>query len=157
MSVRKRDITKTVALIVVLAFFSIGLLSRCASVAAPQGGPKDSLPPKVVAMTPAYGTTNFKGKRIYIEFDEYVQLKDQQKEFYTSPFMKKKPSVVLRGRGVQIDLQEDLDSNRTYALNFGSSVCDNNEAIPYTGLRYVFSTGDHIDSLVICSSPQYGA
>lgn len=149
MSVRKRDITKTVALIVVLAFFSIGLLSRCASVAAPQGGPKDSLPPKVVAMTPAYGTTNFKGKRIYIEFDEYVQLKDQQKEFYTSPFMKKKPSVVLRGRGVQIDLQEDLDSNRTYALNFGSSVCDNNEAIPYTGLRYVFSTGDHIDSLVM--------
>ena len=81
MSVRKRDITKTVALIVVLAFFSIGLLSRCASVAAPQGGPKDSLPPKVVAMTPAYGTTNFKGKRIYIEFDEYVQLKDQQKTF----------------------------------------------------------------------------
>lgn len=149
MSVKKRDITKTAALVVVLAFFSIGLLSRCASVAAPQGGPKDSLPPKVVAMTPAYGTTNFKGKRIYIEFDEYVQLKDQQKEFYTSPFMKKKPSVVLRGRGVQIDLQEDLDSNRTYALNFGSSVCDNNEAIPYTGLRYVFSTGDHIDSLVM--------
>ena len=79
MSVKRRDITKTAALIAVLAFFSIGLLSRCASVAAPQGGPKDSLPPKVVAMTPAYGTTNFKGKRIYIEFDEYVQLKDQQK------------------------------------------------------------------------------
>ncbi len=63
--------------------------------------------------------------------------------------MKKKPTLMLRGRGIQIDLKEDLDSNQTYSLNFGKSVVDNNEGNPYTGLRYVFSTGDHIDSLLM--------
>lgn len=55
----------------------------------------------------------------------------------------------IRGRSVQIDLKEDLDSNRTYALDFGSSVVDNNEGNPYVGLRYVFSTGGEIDSLLM--------
>lgn len=100
-------------------------------------------------MTPAFGTTHFKDKRILIEFDEYVQLEDQQKEFFTSPFMEQKPVLSIRGRSVQIDLKEDLDSNRTYALDFGSSVVDNNEGNPYVGLRYVFSTGGEIDSLLM--------
>ena len=149
MSTTETKIYKAIVRWALFASLAVGLLARCASQAAPRGGPRDTLPPKVVAMTPAFGTTNFKDKRIYIEFDEYVQLKDQQKEFYTSPFMVKKPSVALRGRGIQIDLKEDLDSNRTYALNFGQSVADNNEGNPYTGLRYVFSTGDHIDSMLM--------
>ena len=149
MSVTEINICKTIARFGILAFFCFGILARCASVGTPQGGPRDSLPPKVVMMTPAFGTTNFKDKRITIQFNEYVQLKDQQKEFFTSPFMKKKPTLVLRGRGIQIDLKEDLDSNQTYSLNFGKSVVDNNEGNPYTGLRYVFSTGDHIDSLLM--------
>ncbi|VDR34210.1 Uncharacterised protein [Alistipes sp. cv1] len=149
MSVTEINICKTIARFGILAFFCFGILARCASVGTPQGGPRDSLPPKVVMMTPAFGTTNFKDKRITIQFNEYVQLKDQQKEFFTSPFMKKKPTLMLRGRGIQIDLKEDLDSNQTYSLNFGKSVVDNNEGNPYTGLRYVFSTGDHIDSLLM--------
>lgn len=44
-------------------------------------------------MTPSMGTRNFTDKKIFIEFDEYVQVKDQSKEFFTSPFMKKKPVV----------------------------------------------------------------
>ncbi len=133
----------------ILALFASGLLSRCAQIGMPQGGPRDSLPPKVVHMTPAFGTTNFQGKRIYIEFDEYVQIEDQQKEFFTSPFMPKNPSLVIKGRGVQIDLQDTLLPNQTYALNFGSCITDNNEGNPYVGLRYVFSTGSEIDSLVM--------
>ena len=124
-------------------------LWRCARITQPQGGPKDSLPPVVITMTPAYGTVDFKEKRVYIEFNEYVQLKDQQKEFYTSPFMKKTPLVSLRGRGIQVDIKDTLLPNQTYSLNFGRSVADNNEGNPYTGLRYVFSTGSEIDSLMM--------
>ena len=105
MSVTEINICKTIARFGILAFFCFGILARCASVGTPQGGPRDSLPPKVVMMTPAFGTTNFKDKRITIQFNEYVQLKDQQKEFFTSPFMKKKPTLMLRGRGIQIDLK----------------------------------------------------
>ncbi len=132
----------------------IGMLAttglwRCAHITQPQGGPKDSLPPVVITMTPAYGTINFDEKKVYIEFNEYVQLKDQQKEFYTSPFMRKIPTISLKGRGIQIDIRDTLLPDQTYSLNFGRCVADNNEGNPYTGLRYVFSTGSEIDSLIM--------
>ena len=44
---------------------------------------------------------------------------------------------------------DTLKENTTYALNFGSAVRDNNEGNPLNSLRYVFSTGPEIDSLVV--------
>ena len=67
----------------VLVMFASAFLWRCANISSPQGGPKDSLPPIIVSATPGFGTTNFTGKEIYIGFNEYVQIKDQQKEFFT--------------------------------------------------------------------------
>lgn len=139
------------ATILVLLFFAGAFLSRCASIGTPTGGPKDTLPPVVVAVVPEDGATNFKSKSIYIEFDEYVQLKDQQKEIYVSPAMGRKPVFTMRGRGIYIQIKDDsLLPETTYAIEFGSSVADNNESNALHGLRYVFSTGNTIDSL-ICS------
>lgn len=139
------------ATILVLLFFAGAFLSCCASIGTPTGGPKDTLPPVVVAVVPEDGATNFKSKSIYIEFDEYVQLKDQQKEIYVSPAMGKKPVFTMRGRGIYIQIKDDsLLPETTYAIEFGSSVADNNESNALHGLRYVFSTGNTIDSL-ICS------
>ena len=136
-----------VALLFVSAF-----LSRCASMMTPTGGPRDSLPPVIVNMTPDNNSVNrplVGHEKIYIEFDEFVQLKDQQKEFFTSPAMKKKPTVTLRGRGIVIQLRDTLAPNTTYSLNFGSAIRDNNEGNPLYSMRYVFSTGPEIDSMVL--------
>ena len=142
-----RHITR-LASAAVLLLFGGAFLSRCASIGSPTGGPRDSLAPRVVTVTPMLNATNFADDRIYMAFDEYVQLKDQQKELYTSPAMKKKPTVAVRGRGIQITLEPDsLEPNTTYAIEFGASVADNNEGNPLHGLRYVFSTGPVIDSL----------
>lgn len=132
------------------AIFSAAAFARCANQVAPQGGPKDSLPPVVRAITPANEHRLFPatGGRIYIEFDEYVQLKDVSKEFFTSPLMDTRPSPTIRGRGVEIRIKDTLKENHTYSLNFGSSIRDNNEGNPLTGFRYVFSTGMNIDSLL---------
>jgi hypothetical protein len=129
------------------AFFLAGLLARCAQVGYPEGGPRDSLPPRIVTMLPEHGTTNFTGKRIYIEFDEYVVLKDQQKEFFISPPGGKIPGISLRGRGVQIDIRDTLLENQTYSLNFGGMIRDNNESNHLYDFRFVFSTGPEIDSM----------
>lgn len=130
--------------------FAGAFFTRCASVGTPTGGPKDSLPPVIVGVAPADYSTHFKSDKILIEFDEYVQLKDLQKELYTSPAMKRKPVATLRGKAVQIQIKDDsLLPNTTYAVEFGSSVSDNNEGNPLHGLRYVFSTGDEIDSLMM--------
>jgi uncharacterized membrane protein len=122
---------------------------RCANKMQPQGGPKDSLPPVVKLMTPENGQRHFTGKRIFIEFDEYLQLSDVNKEFFSSPLMKYTPSISIREKGVRIDLRDTLLPNRTYALNFGTSVRDNNEGNILYGLRYVLSTGPAIDSMIM--------
>ena len=127
-----------------------GIFSRCANTMTPQGGPKDTIPPVIVKMNPDNFTTNFKGNKIYIEFNEFVQLKDQNKEFFTSPAMKKKPVLTIRGRGVAIQIRDTLRENTTYALNFGGAVRDNNEGNPLNAMRYVLSTGDTVDS-IYCS------
>ena len=118
----------------------------------PTGGPRDSLPPVIVCMTPDKFSTDRPTTghgRIYIEVDEFVQLKDQQKEFFTSPQMKKKPTLSVRGRGIMIQLRDTLLPNTTYALNFGSALRDNNEGNPLHSMRYVFSTGPEIDSMIM--------
>ncbi|MDE6139385.1 MAG: Ig-like domain-containing protein [Alistipes sp.] len=144
------DRISTAATAVVLLLFVAALFTKCASTMTPTGGPKDTLPPVIVAMTPDNFSTEFprvNHPKIYVEFDEYVQIKDQQKEFFTSPAMKKKPTLTRRGKGVVITLKDTLQENTTYALNFGSSIQDNNEGNPLHSMRYVFSTGTEIDSM----------
>lgn len=135
--------------IITILLFCAAFLPHCARVASITGGPKDTLPPVVVRMAPTMNTKNFTGRSIVVEFDEYVALKEQQKEFYTSPGMKKIPTVTLRGRGFRIDIHDTLKQDQTYSLNFGSAVTDNHEGNPLNGFRYVFSTGSEIDSLVM--------
>lgn len=151
MNIRQRNNVRTLRCAVLL-LFTTAFLSRCASIMTPTGGPRDTLPPVIVNMVPDNFSTNrptTRHEKIYIEFDEFVQLKDQQKEFFTSPAMKKKPLVTLRGRGIVVTLRDTLEANTTYALNFGSAIRDNNEGNPLYSMRYVFSTGPEIDSMVL--------
>ena len=136
--------------VTVTLLFLDAFLTRCASIMTPDGGPKDTIPPVITVLTPGNFTTNFKEKKIYIEFNEYVQLKDQNKEMYTSPQMKKMPLIATRGKGIVITIRDTLKENTTYAIDLGSAVRDNNEGNPLNAMRYVFSTGDTVDSLM-CS------
>ncbi len=133
---------------VVLLLFATAFSSRCARMMTPEGGPKDTIAPVIVAMDPDNFATNFTERKIYVEFDEYVQIKDQQKEFFTSPQMKKKPTISMRGKGILIQIKDTLLENQTYALDFGSAIRDNNEGNPLNGMRYVFSTGATVDSMM---------
>lgn len=138
----------TLKILVAALFFSC-FAWQCANIGAPQGGPRDSIPPAVMSAEPKFNTVNFDGKRIMVTFNEYIQIKDQQKEFFSSPPMKHTPSFTIKGKSLQIDIKDTLQENTTYALNFGSAVRDNNEGNPLNGFRYVFSTGADIDSLYI--------
>ena len=140
----------SMAMSMLLLIFITAFMTKCASTMTPTGGPKDTIPPVIIVMEPDNCTTmvdTLHPPKIYIEFDEYVQIKDQQKELYTSPAMKKQPSVVRRGRGIVVTIKDTLRPNTTYAINFGSSIQDNNESNPLHSMRYVFSTGPEIDSL----------
>lgn len=149
MQAQKIKIFKSLLSVAILVCMVMILASRCATISAPLGGPYDTLPPRILLIDPGYGKTNFDSKRITITFDEYILLQNQSSEFYTSPVMEKTPTLTIRNKSLQIDFDSPLDSNTTYALNFGNTVVDNNEGNAYTGLRYVFSTGDYIDSMLM--------
>ena len=144
-----RSITSSLTAAIVLLFGG-ALLTKCASTMTPTGGPKDTIPPVIVYMNPDNFTTmidTLHPPKIYVEFNEYVQIKDQQKELFTSPAMKKTPTVSRRGKGIVIQIKDTLRPNTTYAINFGSSIQDNNESNPLHAMRYVFSTGPEVDSM----------
>ncbi|MDR1416719.1 MAG: Ig-like domain-containing protein [Prevotellaceae bacterium] len=131
------------------AWFYLTMLTGCARIAHPGGGPKDSLPPILVRTLPEQGALNFKKKRVSIYFNEYVQLKEADKHFLMSPPPEKRPSLNIRGKRVQVDFNSPLRDSATYLLDFGHAIVDNNEGNPYDPYRFSFSTGAWLDTLSI--------
>ena len=126
------------------------LTTACANMGqGPQGGPKDSIPPTILKETPLNGTLNFDAKRIEVQFDEYIQLVDVQKNVLISPPQLTPPEVKAVGKTLSVSFQEDLLDSTTYTIDFGVAICDYNEKVPLKSYVYSFSTGDVIDSLVI--------
>lgn len=123
------------------------VMYACANRGYPEGGAKDTTPPQVIAEDPVSFTKNFDKKRVNIYFDEFVQLKEANDKFIVSPPMKKKPKPRLKGKYIQVEFLDTLRPNTTYSLDFADAIADNNEGNPLGYYRYVFSTGDVIDSL----------
>lgn len=122
---------------------------RCANEISPNGGPKDTTPPVLLLAEPPMNSTSFDDRIIKVTFDEYIQLKDVSSQLVISPPMKKKPDVVAKGKSVVIKIKDTLRPKTTYNMFFGDAFADLNEGNPIAGFRYVFSTGEFIDSLAI--------
>ena len=116
----------------------------------PSGGPKDTIPPVITAVSPYPGSVNVPvhGTKLILEFNEYVTVKDQ-KSLFLSPPLEKTPKFKLKGKSVVITFESDLDSNKTYTLDVTNAIADNNEGNWYPGYTLVFSTGNQIDSMVV--------
>ncbi len=125
---------------------------NCANRGNITGGEKDITPPKITKTFPKNYSTNFNSKEIRIYFDEYIKIKNLSKQLIISPPMDITPEITPLGSSsdyIKIKIFDTLKPNTTYAFNFGNSIVDNNEENPYTYYKYVFSTGDYIDSLKV--------
>ncbi len=133
-----------------LLFFLL-ILVGCAKRGSISGGLKDTIAPVLKVSFPKNYTTGFTGQSIKLTFDEYVKLKDINKQLIISPPIAKKPQILplTASKTVSVNFLEPLEPNTTYSLNFGQSIEDNNEGNPYRQFKYVFSTGTYIDSLSI--------
>jgi uncharacterized protein (DUF2141 family) len=121
----------------------------CAKKGTPSGGPRDTIPPVIIKSSPENYSINFTGNEVRIYFDEYIKLKDLQKELIISPPLKYVPviSPLSASKILKIKILDTLKESTTYSFNFGNSIVDNNEGNPYEYFKYVFSTGSYIDSL----------
>lgn len=130
-------------------FYSVQLLflASCANIIPPVGGPRDSLPPTLVKATPAENTRIFKGNRITLQFDEYVEVQNPFENVIISPAQEKFPVIDYKLRNVFVKIKDTLEPNTTYSIQFGNSIKDVNEGNILKNFTYIFSTGDTIDSL----------
>ena len=136
---------------VLIILGSVIFSHSCANTTTPPtGGPKDTIPPIITEIYPVLNQVNVPTKKtqLVIKFNEYVTVKDP-KSLYLSPPLEKSPKFKLKGKGVVVYFESDLDSNKTYTLDLTNAIGDNNEGNMYPGFTLVFSTGDVIDSMMV--------
>jgi hypothetical protein len=123
----------------------------CAKRGTITGGDKDTIAPVLKASFPKNFSTDFKGNDIKLTFDEYIILKNLNKQLIISPPMKYDPLILptTASKYLTIKIKDTLQPNTTYSFNFGQSISDNNEGNALNQFKYVFSTGKYIDSLKI--------
>ncbi|HEX5025359.1 MAG TPA: Ig-like domain-containing domain [Agriterribacter sp.] len=137
-----------IAIIYKIVFFTSG----CAQIIPPTGGPRDSLPPVMLKALPKDSTLAFKGNKIVLTFDEYVQLDRPEEQLIISPLPKVSPIIEAKLKEVTIRIKDTLEENTTYSINFGRSLKDINEGNPAKQFTYLFSTGNYIDSTTLSGS-----
>ncbi len=140
----------TIVRVFVILVLLIFATANCAKRGRPTGGPKDSIAPVVVTARPGFESINFTEDEIRIYFDEYIKLTDLNKQLVISPPMKYAPIITPLGtpsKYIKIVILDTLKENTTYTFNFGQSIIDNTEGNVLRNFKYVFSTGDYIDSL----------
>lgn len=119
--------------------------SGCANIIPPAGGPKDSLPPRLINATPPDSAKNVRPARITLTFDEYIAQLQNTETIIISPTLSSIPSIESRMKTVTVRLKDTLEPNTTYSINFGNTIKDVNEGNILPDFTYVFSTGDSID------------
>ncbi|WP_338135329.1 Ig-like domain-containing protein [Tenacibaculum finnmarkense] len=141
--------------LLILVVLASVIIVSCARKGMPEGGSKDEDAPIMMTAKPPYKTIHFDKKNIKIEFDEYVVLKGLSKQLVVSPPLKYPPIITPQGTAskyINIEILDTLKTNTTYTFNFGNAVQDNNENNKLESFKYVFSTGNYIDSLKLKGS-----
>jgi hypothetical protein len=135
--------------ILIVSVFSIGFIgnSGCASIIPPEGGPRDTLPPELVAASIKDSAVNFRGNRITLVFDEYIDIQDLSNNVLFTPLFENNPEIRVRLRTMTINFRDSLEPNTTYTLNFGNAIRDLNESNIARNFTFTFSTGPALDSL----------
>lgn len=153
----KKSILQYLPLAAAVAAVGVMVFSpSCANTTTPpSGGPKDTIPPVLVKYYPMPGDTMVTRHKTQLSmtFDEFVVVKDVQ-SLFLSPPLEKTPKYKIRGKSVIVYFESDLDSNKTYVLDVTNAIADNNEGNMYPGYAMVFSTGRHLDSMMITGTVQ---
>ena len=131
---------------------SVIFILSCAASGTLGGGPRDSSPPALIKenSSPNY-STKWTERKITLEFDEYVVLRDPIKQVLVSPPLVYLPQYKTRGKIIYVEFndKEVLKPDATYVFNFGESIQDFTEGNKLENFRFVFATGDKIDSLEV--------
>ena len=114
----------------------------------PTGGPRDSLPPLLLKVTPPDSSKGFDTKTITFTFDEFIdQPQDIFRNLIVSPMPTLPPVIESKLRTLTVKIKDTLEPNTTYYYNFGTAIKDINEGNVLHDFSYIFTTGNTLDTL----------
>ncbi len=125
------------------------LLTGCAKIVSPTGGPKDVTPPSITKESPQNGCNNFKGNTIKISFSEFITLNNTFENVLISPPLSQQPTYTISGKTLVIKFNDTLQSNQTYNIGFANCIQDFTEGNPIPFYNFAFSTGEAVDSFML--------
>jgi uncharacterized protein (DUF2141 family) len=121
----------------------------CAKQSSPTGGPKDTIPPKLLDSQPRNEAINFKGKTLELTFSEMIALNNPKEQLIITPSVGKDFELKARRNLAILELKNALEDSTTYTFNFRDAVQDVTEKNIVKKLQLAISTGTYIDSLSI--------
>lgn len=131
---------------IVLAAVAFAIITSCASINNPEGGPKDEKAPILLESNPKRGELNVSTSTITLDFDEEVQPSNLTKELLITPFSDNKYKVKTSKTRLELIFEEPFEENTTYTFNFRKGIEDITEKNKAEALTLTFSTGSFIDS-----------
>ncbi len=123
------------------------LVAGCAQVSPLSGGEKDLYAPKPIEekVKPKNGSLFFSGNSVFIPFNEFIRLKQPQKNIRMIP-PHATVKAQVKGKNLLLSWDETLKKNTTYVIYLNGAIQDMTEKNDSL-MKYVFSTGGIIDSL----------
>ena len=128
---------------------AVSLMTACASIGSPDGGPYDETPPIFLGSTPDPFAVGVKDKRVELEFDEFIKIEKAAEKVVVSPPQMTLPEIKTNGKKIVVTLDDSLKANTTYSIDFSDAIVDYNEGNPLGNFAFSFSTGEHIDTLAV--------
>ena len=129
-------------LLLLYVSFSLG----CAQVRPLTGGEKDTIPPNIINSLPVEFSTNINPDVFFFEFDELVDASKLKEKLIISPYYDGSFDVKAKKNTISISFDSAFNKKTTYIFSFADGVVDVTEQNPSIRSKYVFSTGDVIDS-----------
>ena len=108
----------------IIPFLCLLIFSACASVKAPQGGPLDSEPPKLLSTSPTKLTNLQPGQQITVSFNEFIKEESLKNAIEIFPDINTKIDFEYYGKDVIITLPLNLEMKKTYVISLNSNLSD---------------------------------
>ena len=129
------------------SFILLCFLVSCAQQTPLTGGQKDVTPPQLDSSKtyPPSLATYFNENEVELVFNENIQVGKGKRSLITNPTIYQLETHVIKNKLI-LKWEDSLSVNTTYLLYFPNSIADLTEKNTIPNFKFVFSTGDKIES-----------
>ena len=129
-----------------LFLYALLLSYGCAQIKPLSGGEKDTIPPNIIQTNPKSFELNVKSKEFYFVFDEIIDGSKLKEKLIISPFYEGSFESIVKKNTLLLSFDSAFEKETTYIFSFADGISDITEGNPSIYSKYIFSTGNRIDS-----------